>query len=276
MDHLLRLKGLPRIHYINLERSIQRREYMELQFKELEIIDFKRISGIDGRDDECVRGALVGDLPVRMNFREIACVMSHLKAMKNWLDNCDEDLLMIMEDDCDMSVVNFWGFSWKDFIRGLPFHWDVVQLSVCNPYDLTMGLHVRFVNDYSTTCYIIRRSHAQKLVNAHCRGDCYKLDQNIKPRAVSDDLIYNSGFALSISIFGYKISMESTIHQSHYNMHKRSHDVRWEFWTQKATRIKDWSKFLSYDPNYGNMPPRMIAKAALNAAKKAAASSKSP
>ena len=35
--------------------------------------------------------------------------------------------------------------------------------------------------------------NAEKLVRLHCRGDKYKLDQGAKPRAVADDLIYNSG-----------------------------------------------------------------------------------
>nr|WP_115094517.1 glycosyltransferase family 25 protein [Synechococcus sp. UW106] len=276
MDHVSKLEGLPGIYYINLQRSNQRREYMELQFKGLGIVNYERIDGVDGRDEEYVREALVGDFPLKMDFKEVACVMSHLKVMKSWIEKCDEDVLMVMEDDCDMSTVNFWGFCWHDFVRRLPFHWDVVQLCLINPTDLTMGLHAHFVNDFSCTCYMIRRSHAQKLVNAHCWGDRYRLDQNIRPSAVADDLIYKSGFALAISIFGYKIDMESTIHPSHHALHKENYDAMWRFWRQKAGAIQDWSDFLSYNPYYGNLPPRTVAKFALMAAKKAASSSSTP
>ena len=48
-------------------------------------------------------------------------------------------------------------------------------------------------------------THAEKLVKLHCRGDKYKIDQDIKPRAVADDLIYNSGLTFAIPLFLYKI-----------------------------------------------------------------------
>ena len=43
------------------------------------------------------------------------------------------------------------------------------------------------MNDFSTACYIISRHHAEKLIRLHCRGDKYKLDNGVKPRAVADD-----------------------------------------------------------------------------------------
>ena len=268
MKDCINLEGLPRIHYINLERSVERRKHIELQFKEWGIFQYERIAAIDGRDETYVKDALIGNVPSGMNFNEIACVMSHLKAMKYWLEQYDEELLMVMEDDCDISTANYWGFSWKDLMRELPYHWDVVQLAVINPAVLSMGLHSRFVNDYSTACYIIRRHHAEKLVKAHCLDGCFKLDQKLKPRAVADDLIYNSGFALAIAVFCFKINTDSTIHNDHYEVHKRSHDAAWSFWNDKAALIKDWKKFLSYNPYYGNIPPAMIEKNILRTSKK--------
>ena len=68
-------------------------------------------------------------------------------------------------------------------------------------------LHRRFVNDFSTACYIISRHHAEKLIKLHCRGDKYKLDNGVKPRAVADDLIYNSGNTYAVPIFLYKVQL---------------------------------------------------------------------
>ena len=103
---------------------------------------------------KAMKDSLIGNVACRMNFNEIACVMSHLKAMKYWLEQYDEELLMVMEDDCDISTANYWGFGWKDLVRELPYHWDVLQLAVINPAVLSMGFHSRFVNDYSSACYI--------------------------------------------------------------------------------------------------------------------------
>ena len=77
----------------------------------------------------------------------------HLKAMKTWLENSDEseEYLIVMEDDCDMEVIAHWGFTWKEFTRKLPYHWDVIQLAI-NPGELHIRMHLRFVNDFSTAC----------------------------------------------------------------------------------------------------------------------------
>ena len=80
-----------------------------------------------------------------------------------------------------------WPFTWKEFNAKVPYDYDVVQLAVINPAAIHMKIHRRFVNDFSTACYMITRRHAQKLVDLHCRKDKYKLDQGMKPRAVADD-----------------------------------------------------------------------------------------
>ena len=80
---------------------------------------------------------------------------------------------MIMEDDCDISTVSHWNFNWKDFYSKLPYDWDVIQLAIINPAQVHVRLHRRWINDFSTACYIITRHHAEKLVRLHCRDDKY-------------------------------------------------------------------------------------------------------
>ena len=75
-------------------------------------------------------------------------------------------------------------------------------------------MHRRFVNDFSTACYIISRHHAEKLIRLHCRGDKYKLDNGVKPRAVADDLIYNSGNTYAVPIFYTKYNLDHQYIQS--------------------------------------------------------------
>ena len=256
-----KLDGLPSIYYINLDDQTDRREYMEGQFKYWGIENYTRISAHDGRGDNDLGEILKGKYPDLMTSGEVGCITSHLKAMKHWLENTDEDVLMVMEDDCDISTTRHWGFKWRDLVRELPYHWDVIQLAVINPGEMHVKMHLRFVNDFSTACYMIRRSHAEKLVKAHCRGNFYKLDQNVKPRAVADDLIYNSGVTLTIPIFLYKIALGSSIHDVHVNVfHKSSHDGMWEFWKKQAASIDDWTPFFQYDPYMGTLPPNIIIR----------------
>ena len=251
-----KLKGLPPIYYINLDDQPERVTFMEDQFKYWEIDDYERISAYDGRDGRDLGEILKGRYPDNMSSGEVGCVTSHLKALKHFLENSDSPCLLMMEDDCDLEVVKHWDFTWKDFYSHLPYDYDVVQLAIINPAELHVKLHKRFVNDFSTACYLITRHHAEKLVRLHCRGDKYKLDQGSKPRAVADDLIYNSGNTFAIPLLLYKIELGSSIHDEHINVfHKSSYEGLWQFWKNDSNKVEDWKSMFSYDPYFGTLPP---------------------
>lgn len=252
-----KLKGLPEIYYINLDDKVDRREYMEGQFKYWGIENYTRISAQDGRNNS-LASTLVGEYPERVTHGEIGCLTSHLKALKHWLENSDEEYLLVMEDDCDLQPIKNWKFKWSDLISWFPYDFDVIQLAIINPGVLSLRLHKRFVNDFSTACYLITRHHAQKLVNLHCVGDKFKLDQGIKPRAVADDCIYNSGNTFGVPLLLYKIDMGSDIHQEHIDMfHRSSHEGLLKWWAEQAPLIEDWRMLFDYDPYYGQLPPEM-------------------
>ena len=128
--------------------------------------------------------------------------------MKHWLKTSDEEWAIMMEDDCDLSVVKHWPFTWKEFSSRFPHAWDCIQLAIINPATISVQLHRRYVNDFSTACYVINRRYAQKLLDFHTKGDKYKLDQKVLPRAAADDLIYNSGLTFAIPIFLYKLDRD--------------------------------------------------------------------
>jgi len=253
---LYKLKGLPPIYYLNIDGQPERRQYMEDQFKYWEIENYTRISAYDGRNGNDLGEILKGRYPDNMNSGEVGCTTSHLKAIKYFLENTDDTCALIMEDDCDLSTVHYWPFSWKDFFRKVPYAYDVVQLAIISTTPVHVSLHRRFVNDFSTACYLITRHHAQKLMNLHLRGDKYKIDNGVKPRAVADDLIYNSGNTFAIPLFLYKIQLGSSIHSDHVDtFHKNTYESLWQFWKNDAPNIENWDKVFDYDPYYGNLPP---------------------
>ena len=173
-----KLKGLPPIYCINLDDKPDRWKFMEDQFKHWEVENYQRVSAYDGRGDNDLGEILKGRYPDQMTSGEVGCVTSHLKAMKMFLET-DAPCALMMEDDCDISTAFHWGFTWKDFYAKVPYDYDVVQLAIINPAQITVQMHKRYVNDFSTACYMITRHHAQKMVDLHCRGDKYKLDQGL-------------------------------------------------------------------------------------------------
>ena len=90
----------------------------------------------------------------------------------------------------------------------------------------------------------------------HCRDDKYKLDQGSKPRAVADDLIYNSGNTYAMPLLLYKIQMGSSIHGEHVEVfHRSSHNGLTNFWQNDSNKIENWDELFEYDPYLGRLPP---------------------
>ena len=249
---LYKLKNLPPIYYLNLDGQPERRQYMENQFKYWEIEDYTRIPAYDGREDD-LSEIIKGRYPDNMSTSEIGCTTSHLKAMKYWMETSDSSYAIFMEDDVDLQTVRFWNFTWSDFISKVPYDWDVIQLAIICTGDLHVKLHKRFINDFSTAAYMITRHHAEKLLKFHIRDEKYKLDQGVKPRAVADDLIYNSGNTFSIPLFLYRIALGSSIHPEHVDVfHKASHDGLLQFWEKQGFDL-EIDFLMDYDPYLGRI-----------------------
>jgi hypothetical protein len=247
-----KLKNFGPIYYLNLDDQPERKQYMEDQFKYWEIEDYTRISAYDGREDD-LGSILKGRYPDNVTSGEVGCITSHLKAIKHWYETSDSPYAVIMEDDCNLDLVKNWNFTWDDFYSRLPYDWDVVQLAIICTGNIYVSLHKRFVNDFSTACYIITRHHAEKLIRHHIRGDKYKLDNGIKPRAVADDLIYNSGNTFSIPLLLYKIELGSSIHPEHIDIfHRNSHDGILNFWQQNGAELSV-ENLTNYDPYLGRI-----------------------
>ena len=100
---------------------------------------------------------------------------------------------------------------------------------------------------------MITRHHAEKLMKYHIRGEKYKIDNGVKPRAVADDLIYNSGNTYSIPVFLYKIALGSSIHPEHVDFfHKASYDCLNDFWKKMGCQWK-LDEFMKLDPYLGRI-----------------------
>jgi hypothetical protein len=247
-----KLNNFGPIYYLNLDGQPERSEYMEDQFKYWEIDNYTRISAYDGRDDD-LSDIIKGKYPDMMSSGEIGCVTSHLKAIKHWYETSDTSYAIIMEDDCSLETVKYWNFTWSDFIARAPYAWDVIQLAIICTGNIVVPIHTRFVNDFSTACYVITRHHAEKLIRNHIRGDKYKLDNGVKPRPVADDLIYNSGCTFATPLFLYKIELGSTIHPEHIDIfHRQSYEGIFNFWQQQGHQLSV-EQITNFDPYMGRV-----------------------
>ena len=242
-----KLIGLPSVYWINLESDTHRREYMEKQFFYWGIENHTRISGYDGRvDDVCEN--LVGTAPSNMTTNEIGCCLSHLKAIKYFYEETDDDYCLIFEDDIVLDIAKFWNFTWREFVTKLPYDWDCVQLTTICTGNIHVVLHHHFINDFSAAAYLITRHHASKIMKNHIRGDKFRLNNDIKPRATSEDTVFGSGKTYSIPLFLYRLDLGSAIHPEHIDIfHKGSYNALYEFWKNQGYEM-DINFLMNYDP----------------------------
>jgi hypothetical protein len=246
-----KLRNFGPVYCINLDDQPERWEYMEDQFKYWEITNYHRISAYDGRDDD-LSEILKGRYPDMMTSGEIGCTTSHLKAIKQFYDS-GEPYAIMMEDDCELDLVRFWNFTWQDFHAKIPYDWDVCQIAIICTGDIHIKIHKRFVNEFSTACYIITRHHAEKLIRLHCRGDKYKLDNGVRPRPVADDLVYNSGNTYALPLLLYKTELGSSIHPDHVEVfHKGNYQAQMNFWSQKGAQMSI-DELMEFDPYLGRV-----------------------
>ena len=248
-----KLKGVGPIYCINLDGQPERWEYMQSQFKYWEVENYERVSAYDGREDD-LSDILIGKYPNNMSGGEIGCTTSHLKAMKHYLETSDSPYAIMMEDDCSLDLVSYWNFTWNDFMAKVPYDWDLVQIAVICTGDVNLRIHKRFVNEFSTACYVISRHHAEKMMRLHWRGeDKYRLDNGVKPRAVADDLLYNSGNTYTIPLLLYKLEMGSSIHPEHIDVfHKGNYEAQFAYWSQNGASTTI-DHLMDYDPYLGRV-----------------------
>ena len=250
-----KLKGIPPVLWINLEADTDRRKHMEDQFTEWEIEDHTRISGIDARDGDGFEPHLSGTVPHTMIANEIGCCMSHLKAIKYFIEEMDCDEVMIMEDDALFETVRYWPFTYKEASALFPYNYDAMQLTTINPAVVYVTLHNRFINDFSAAVYVLKRSHAQKIYNAHIRGNKFKMDMDVRPRATSEDLIFESGKVYCIPLFLYRLDLGSSIHPEHIDIfHRNSYNGISNFWVESST-MEDWKTLFNWNCYLGRLPP---------------------
>lgn len=174
-----KLKGLPTIYYVNLDNRIDRKNYMECQFKKLGITNFKRISATKYLASEIIHWKHCFDGEVYNHGKcphSTANTLTHLEMIKEWLENTSEPYMLMMEDDYDLSLVEYWHFDWNYLMSRIPYDWDCIQIGFESKDEIKFFLHPKpEKNTYFGAC-MITRSHAEKIIRMHYKNYKFNLD----------------------------------------------------------------------------------------------------
>lgn len=250
-----KLKGFPTVHYFNLDSRTDRKDYMESQFDRWGIKHFKRISASKYLSSEDHNwGHLVLDEDIKCPPSVAANTITHLETIKSWLENTNEKYMLMMEDDYDLSLIEYWNFDWEYIMNSIPVNWDCILLGFEDMYTLPFFLHPNLHSHGFGPCCITRR-YAEKLIDLHCHQNRFKLKLNIadvRYQSTSeslDGLMAGSGLTYAIPLI-----TTNTDYGSDYcpeiNDKPRDHmyicrDLYYEWWTKRYSNFS-LEEFFSY------------------------------
>jgi mannosyltransferase OCH1-like enzyme len=215
------------IYYINLDRSIARKNAMECSLSKISN-NFTRISGIDGKKIKNIFGDTIDDMTflIDKNLKtfsksELGCVLSHIKAIQTAYDNGD-DIAMICEDDLYVEPYRFMK-SLDEIVNEAPLDWEYLNLftGFDKQYDLKSVKYIEYdtKKHYSTVCYLINRSGMKKVLDFLSKP-YYIKKTNVIDCLVSDFLLPKllASYVVSPSVFSTNNS-ESLIHGDHVDLY---------------------------------------------------------
>lgn len=243
-----KLENFPTTYYTTLEESEDRQNNIKTQFEYYGISPIPIISKRYSDSSDIVTGKY---LPY-MNPGTIGCAVSHLKAIKKWYNETDEEYGFFCEDDLSLETVQHWNFTWEEFIELIPEDADCVQLLRLKEGGNFSGFNFRRreQDDWSVTAYIITRDYAKKIIDEYCIGEEYHLEiknQDVMP--LVEYMIFNIGTTYSIPLFVEDVKFETTFakssdhdHELHMNTHINSYQSSIEWWKTegKDKKISDF------------------------------------
>jgi len=241
-----KLDGFPPAYYVSLEESQERRDNLESQFGFYGINLTGIISKRFSECDDIVYGKYLASL----NEGTTGCVISHLKAIKQWYDTTDQEYGFFCEDDLSLETVDYWNFTWKEFIDTIPDDADCVQLfAIRGEYD-TFELRERYWDDWGASAYIVRREYAKRLIDTYIRDDGYCLEiPNQTTMPLIENILFASlGKCYTIPLFVEEVKFQSTfvgkdddVNDGQKKNHYVSHKKVLEWWKGKTTLVENTS-----------------------------------
>ena len=227
------LKDFGPIYVINLKSREDRLDHIKKEFNKYNIKDYTVIEAVDGsNEDLSLLVESIDSIPLSKN--ELACSISHLKAIKYWLNTSKSDYAIIVEDDLILETVNNWQWTWNDFLSKIDTHYEILQLSIQNNYTINTSLHYRENRDSCAAAYLIKRDWAEKLISKHIVENKFIFSGKDRSRLVADGLVYNGGVCLSFPLLTYSLDFDSSINKEHVDtLHIKSHNEVLDFWKTK-------------------------------------------
>ena len=176
-----KLRHMPHVLYTNVKGQSGRRHWMEYNMR-IYGMGFTRIEQPPVKDiPKDFHKKLLGDYSDESSLAINWYSSQLLDLLRKWLDDTKgtgEPYIILMEDDYDVRISDYWHFSWEYMIERLPYGWDSIQLGFESPDIVPFYLHPTRP-EYSLGTTLMSRHYAEKLLDLHYIDGKYKFDYTI-------------------------------------------------------------------------------------------------
>ena len=234
-----KLQGIPSINYVNLIQSKERSRILEEDLRSVGVTNINQhLFDIYENCVLCIEGPLVH----LSNHAHLGASTSHLLAIKKWLKESNEPYAIFCEDDLSIETVQYWNFTWNEFVNSLPEDWECVQLVQIQELEFRkIQLNVRGNVDWSACGYLIKREYAEKLIESRIKGNkfLFEMDQYIP--SIEHVLYYGLGKVYTFQLFVENVRLESSLsHNKDFDVEKDKSNRSTHFRSHKD--VMDWWK----------------------------------
>ena len=248
-------------YWINMERSLDRRKFMESQFFKYGIENY-RISAetpetIKAHDYTIIRNADSMDCTTP---EEIACILSHLKAIQQGYDDgcvgdggCDDGgedaYFCVLEDDITLLNIDF-GKILNYINKKKEGVGDVADVEVLQLYTSSHPVVIQLYNECflkngdggnvivkrtesypGAVYYLVSRKAARKILDAYVVSK-NKYDLSYSSWTAADNIIYApvSSYVITYPVAITDIAFGSTLHPEHLPNHENCNNIIRHIW----------------------------------------------
>ena len=231
-----KINGISGIAWINMNRSIDRKKYVENIMKNINIHNF-RIEAIDGKLFD--RNKLINIKYARnMTDGEVGCTLSHIKAIQ-YLHSLDGEYFLVCEDDISFRNINL--FCSLSNIINKNKNFDILLLSKIYPTELNdeytdwNNYLEKFDQIAGTGCYLISRNGINKILNI-CTYDSSSNNFKFIKETIFD--VADMFIFKNTNSFVYKYNYVSLNTNFNSNIHENQNEIH-ELWHDKCEKNQD-------------------------------------
>ena len=233
------------LYYINLKDRKDRDDLFISQMKDLDIKNYKRINASTIED---VSYKIIQDfMSYGCTPSEAATTVSHLIAIKYFLENSNSEYAVICEDDADLSNSNNLTFAIFDLFK-YSNNVQCFQLGISTREDIDPNFSMHRITpwDFNSSTYTLTKKYAQEIVSKFFINNAISLDNFvqsdifdyrnsswIKSSPVSEYVVYDRDKTVTCPIFTFTISKSSVqISDEHFRQNIKSRNDFLEYWSK--------------------------------------------